>query len=417
MVIVSAGGDPGLGQELPGRLEVGLLRRTLLGEVPGRKVALRQRAAPAHHVLDHLLVGEGQAHRLPHARVVERRLLRVHPEELDAPRGLGGHHEVLALGEALQVARGDRVGPVALAALHQDLLRRRLRHQLEDHPVQVLGRPAAPVAVEAVHHDLLADLELPEPERPGPCLVLGEPGLGEVVTLLVLLHRLGADDEDDRQAQEERRVGPGEHQLHGHRVDDADLLHRIEGPRAAEPDLLHPLQRELHVLGAEGGAVVELHVLAQGERVRQPVGRDLPALGQDSFEVGRVGGAELVVDQRLVHASVDLPRGVVRPHGRIDVPGLVAGQDQEHAVLGRRRPGCGQEPRGRAQEDDQHRATHPSHQRPPLRFVCDRPGRPRAGLEPPGPRDQRPLPARIDRRRASVAAASTARPAGSRTIP
>ena len=54
-----------------------------------------------------------------------------------------------------------------------------------------------------------------------------------------------------------------------------DLLLRVGG--GGRP---RPVERELHVGRGEGRAVVEGHALAQPERVGEPVGRDLPGLGE-----------------------------------------------------------------------------------------------------------------------------------------
>src|SRR5262245_54501875 len=90
-------------------------------------------------------------------------------------------------------------------------------------------------------------------------------------------------------------------------VADVDLAHRAEKDRARDRDarrrLGDAIVGRLHVIGGEVGAVVELHVLAQEERVGLPVLGDLPAVGEIGND-GLAAVARVAADEVVEHAAL-----------------------------------------------------------------------------------------------------------------
>src|SRR5215468_7102546 len=90
-------------------------------------------------------------------------------------------------------------------------------------------------------------------------------------------------------------------------VADVDLAHRAEKDRARDRDarrrLGDAIVGRLHVIGGEVGAVVELHVLAQEERVGLTVLGDLPAVGEIGND-GLAAVARVAADEVVEHAAL-----------------------------------------------------------------------------------------------------------------
>ena len=125
-------------------------------------------------------------------------------------------------------------------------------------------------------------------------------------------------------------------------------LNRIErGMEMPVGGLADAVVGGLHVVGGELGAVVELHVLAQVERVGLAVLGDLPAMGEIGDDglaaVARIAANEIVehaalaaeaVDRaRLVHVEMRRPRGdAVAQHAAALGVGLGRGELKLGAV-------------------------------------------------------------------------------------
>ncbi len=183
-----------------------------------------------------------------------------------------------------------------------------------------IGDLRIPVVRVPHHHPLLGDLALLEHEGAGA----GRDHLAEVLVVLVQ-GLLGVDDHRrGREELEEVRLRLLEDEPHVEAVDRLDLGHRRElvlvdagHARRREDDAR---ERGHHVGRAERGAVVELHAVAQLERVRLAVRRHLPALREirdDRLEaVGGIEAHEVVVhlaqddaERALVHVEVRHLRG------------------------------------------------------------------------------------------------------------
>ena len=100
--------------------------------------------------------------------------------------------------------------------------------------------------------------------------------------------------------------------------------------------LIRPLQREDHVLGRHGRAVVEGHAVAEIERVGHPVVGDVPALGEPRLEVGLV---RRWPDQILPPGAPHGDRRVVVAGGRVEVLRVVDDREdhvslRSHRLLG-----------------------------------------------------------------------------------
>ncbi len=94
--------------------------------------------------------------------------------------------------------------------------------------------------------------------------------------------------------------------MHGVVVDPDDVLDGGQQALHVGRRLLGALEREDHIVGLEGVAVVERHALAQLEFPHGRVGRDLPGHRQrgDDF-AGRVADEQRLID--LVHEVVGRP--------------------------------------------------------------------------------------------------------------
>ena len=121
---------------------------------------------------------------------------------------------------------------------------------------------------------------------------------------------------------------------HLHRLDDGVVEPGLQGLLRTDK----AVEVVLHCLGVEGGAVVELHPLAEGERPAEAVLRLRPLGGQIGMQIHL--GVE--PDQVVVHHVADgLARVAVRV-GRVQAVGIGPGSvHQRAAALGLcRPPGC-----------------------------------------------------------------------------
>ena len=208
--------------------------------------------------------------------------------------------------------------PVDLARLEPGDAGRRLGDDLDRDLVEV-GAAVGLVPVVVVAGELLvvAALPLDELERTGA----DRADVGRAVLVAVGLHERLVDHvgRGRRERVLEQRVGRVKGDDDGAAVGCRDIGHVPEHPAdvGGEVRIPDPVQAEHDVVDRHGGAVVELHALADLQRVGQAVGRDRPRLGQVRAEL-RVVLAELqerlgdaghrdarheVVVERRVHRS------------------------------------------------------------------------------------------------------------------
>ena len=111
-----------------------------------------------------------------------------------------------------------------------------------------------------------------------------------------------------------------------------DLADRGEQRRAGNDHALgrprDAIEGGLDVLGGEVGAVVELHALAEVERVLLAVGRDLPLPGQVRDD--RLAIARIAAEERVVHRALRTDVGDGARLVDVEVGGRI-----EHAVAQR----------------------------------------------------------------------------------
>ena len=199
-----------------------------------------------------------------------------------------------------------------------------------DHALELHG--AAPVRRVLLQHDLLA--ALPRHELEGP----GADGVRRIVGAVFAdggrTHDRGGARGEHRQERGARLL---EHELHGERVDGLHGLHVAEevvgegilaelGGRMLGIDLA--LDRELHGLGVERGAVVKGDALAQLEHVVQAVPGHGPRLGQAGDDLRALVGEG---DERLHHAAAHAVGVEIGHLCGIEIDGLGHEADDERA--------------------------------------------------------------------------------------
>ena len=215
-----------------------------------------------------------------------------------------------------------------------------------------------PVVVrEALEHDLRRG-ELRERERAGADQVLAEVG----APFLDAGRRHGPEAGRAQVVEEE-----GERLLEP----DADLVVAQDvGPivRTQEPDqerlelgIDHPVERGLDRGPVERRPVVELHLLAQRERVAGRVQRHLPRRGQSRKELARLGLPHERVQDRVQQPRLGVRVGHRWIEGVLRIP---EGVDQRPAPDGLPRGGPGREQAGARQP----RADTESDERAPARI-------------------------------------------------
>ena len=124
-------------------------------------------AVAPEDALDHLVVGERPAHRLPRLR---RRQWPGLGQDQVVDLGTVGavDDQIRVRGQRLVRFRGEVVDDVDLPLLDQLAPRLVLRDDPEDDAVEVVAFPAAPVVVIALQDQLLLRLELDDPVGSGP---------------------------------------------------------------------------------------------------------------------------------------------------------------------------------------------------------------------------------------------------------
>ena len=223
----------------------------------------------------------------------------------------------------------------------------------KDDPVEMRQRPV-PVVVVAHQHRLDPGIVLLKLERAGPHRVQID------VLVAPLLHRGRAHHQRQaarqrrRELVHEMRPGPIEHQLDrvlAGRAYLGEIAQRSVAKRGGpflvmlEVRIDDPPEVEYHRLGVEGGPVVELHPLAQMERVNLAVRRDLPGFRQSRHERRHLSRPRAVaVHQALEDLQHDPLVAAAEDDMRV-VPGDLAldAIDERAPLLGSFLPGRGQE--------------------------------------------------------------------------
>jgi hypothetical protein len=297
-----------------------------------------------------------------HSLVVERLLLVVHGDEIQAVPGALLHGDLVAqrLDELIPLRRAEaaELDVGAPGPNRRHLLRRR-RDKERPVPVEI-GLTLVPVVGILLSHPLRALDVLDEQEGPGAHDV-------RLVPMHVLGQDVGLVDPvpGRGQVQEERRLRPLEAETDRVGIRGFHHFDRVIGilaqrldPRGREDDLV---VRRLDVLRGHLAAIVELHALAQLERVDQAVLRDGPGFGQitDRFGPGLVEGIH-------PHQGVVVRRRRVDEPERLLLVGVVGGRlrrhhEGQHAAVSRLVLGdAGDRPGKRQREgEDDERADRP----------------------------------------------------------
>ena len=285
--------DAGLGEKLLGLVEIGVefvrLRPGDLGRRVGRRAEHRLGEAVQHRVHD-LLIRNGVSHGVPHLHVVERRVLHVHADILDAVRIRRRHDGELAVGFQLgKILVRQIVGYVGVAALEQGAPVAGVRHHAPDDALDLRQRAAFPVLV-ALEHDLGAGG--PVGDLVGAAadgIELGEFEAPRILLGRLRLHQFGIEDagHDDGEIGNRQPVLLHEVDAEGVIVDGDELLGlgqragaHLERREAADGD--GAVERPFDVLGGDRRAVLEHGVLAQLEGHRHVA--DVHVLGELGLE-------------------------------------------------------------------------------------------------------------------------------------
>ena len=268
------GSEAGLGQERFGLVEI--LRPGLQVLVVGRRrgeawrgcyLALTpERALNQRFLVDHVIQG------LAHLRIIEGRFVVVHVQERPAEREPGHDLKIVIALESVDAIKRDIVDQVEFACLKAGQPNRRFRHLTRQDAIEMGS--AVPIIVEADEFHLVAEFASNELERPA-------------THRLGALHVTGTFRHDDagaifRQARQERCVDL----LHAHddgvvvrRVDGIDIVEHFEIDRTGIR-VAAAVEGVFHVRRGHVRPVVELHALAQVERIGQPVIGHLIAFGE-----------------------------------------------------------------------------------------------------------------------------------------
>ena len=166
---------PGLAQERFRLVDVGSAQGQLRIERVrgGDGVVVGELAVRAVDGRQHLRAIDGVLEGLPHAAVVEGRLVR---RQDHVGEGAAGNGHGVRPGRARDLREQVRAhvpDQVRLLPLERRQLGRLIGEDLEGHRVEV-GQPAAVVAGEALHGDAVARHELAQPERPRAEFLGGE---------------------------------------------------------------------------------------------------------------------------------------------------------------------------------------------------------------------------------------------------
>ena len=323
-----------LGRVIGPRAELDRVLDALGQHAFGRDRVARERHLDQGVLVDRVVDG------LAHLRVVERLLQHVH-RQVAVHDGRRGRQLDTGLGlEDLGLLVGHGEGEVGLARLHDGAARVVVNHRAPGDRVH-LGITLAPVAGELLDLEVVALLPLDELERAGADRALRD-------ALAELLERRRRDDHGRRMGQriDEGRERFLEREAHGVRIDDLGLDDVLVQVVALElvVGVGDTVEVDLHRLGIEIRAVMELDAVLELHRVDQAVLADGVALGQHRHHLHRV--VETV--QALVEGLHDRLRqgvvGIVRVHrgeGRGDGDDHVLGGESRRGNGGRQRKGGG----------------------------------------------------------------------------
>src|SRR4029453_9354007 len=247
------------------------------------------------------------------AAVVPRRLGIPLLGKIEPPRGGRNHLGQPQLRVCLDGRRLDadhQVADVRLAGLQHGQSRGTVWDALDDERFD--RRLLAPVLLVGLEDELDAgrlpdDAIGPESDR-----LPAEAVLADLLDVLLWNDPGGAGGRR-RVEEQEVRPRPVEREPHAQRIDDVDRLHPVVQQLGGSA--LVALEGELHVVGREWIAVVELETRAELELVDEPVRALLPRLR----EAGRHVVAGQRLDQRVVHrVQEDERRPDARRLGRIE---------------------------------------------------------------------------------------------------
>src|SRR5262249_53265994 len=178
-------------------------------------------------------------------------------------------------------------------------------------------RFVAPVVVVAFEHIALTAFEFSQFEWTRADRMLIEPGRREVAVVM-LGERYRTDDlRPPRTGKgiEERRLRMAQREHDRRIVGRPHVLHVGQEVAQHQSTIAAAFERLYDRRRIEWRAIMELHTVDQVEGVSQPVVRDLPALGEQTNDLGRT---RLVFDETLVDVVDCADRAGLKPVVRIE---------------------------------------------------------------------------------------------------
>ena len=270
------------------------------------------REAESLRVVDGVLV-HGQVGRQPHTAIAPRGFRIPLLREFEPPhRGRNDADQAkLGIGPDRRALDTDhQVADIRVSGLQHGQARRAVGDALEHDPLD--RRLLAPVLLVRLEDQLHAGAHPHESIGPETDRLALEAVLTDFLDVFPGHDPRGAGG---RRGIEREEVRPGrvEHEAHAMRIDDLHGFHALVQLPGRRPTVA--VEAELHVLGREGVAVVELEAFPQLELDHEAVRTLLPGLGQARRHV--VAGQRL--DQRVVHGVEEGERrGDARGLGRIE---------------------------------------------------------------------------------------------------
>ena len=309
--------------------------------------------AEEHRVHD-LLVGNGVSDGLAHLQIVERRILHVHADVLDAVGiGRGDDVELAQILELDEILVRQVVGNVGIAAFEQRAPVAGGGHHAPDDAPHLRQRSAGPLVV-ALEDDLGAGV--PAHHTVGAAaggVLLGEFKAPGILFVGVLLDELGVVDRGHDHSEIRQRETILAQEIDADRivVDDHELLGlgqraraHLEGREAADRN--GAVEGPLDVLRRDWCALLEDRVLLQLESDRHVA--DLHVVGELEPELVAIvilhavrQRLHLVADEPVVAIPGHLVAGDVGAHAvDVDIVGAALGDDEQRLLarlrLGRR---------------------------------------------------------------------------------
>ncbi len=236
---------------------------------------------PARADRHDVVVGDGVGDGLAHQRVVQRLFLRVQQSDIVKEGRVLIDHKVGVGLAALQCLCWQREGQVDFAALEHLRLHHLFGDDADDHFVELVVVPAAPVVLKASEDDLLVRGVALQHPRSGTGLVPGLEPLRVLQRGGVGAHYPGGIGGGGDAVQ---GVGGGEGKADGRVVHCLDIVHHPPDPGSAGAQGAGALDGGDHRVGVQFAAVVELDPLAQVEGPSEAILRDIPRFGQRWLE-------------------------------------------------------------------------------------------------------------------------------------